>query len=95
MSKPKKPESLSFEEAVAELEDIVARMERGDLPLEEALAAFERGVQLANQSQQKLQQAEQKVQMLIEKSGEQQLIDFEPEHQANQQSEPYDGGLAE
>lgn len=76
MTKPKKPENLTFEEAIEELEQIVSKMELGDLPLEDALSSFERGVQLANLSQQKLKQAEQKVKMLVEKNGEQQLIDF-------------------
>ena len=57
---PKKNEApASFEKALSELEQIVTRLESGDLPLEEALNEFERGVQLARQGQAKLQQAEQ------------------------------------
>lgn len=55
----------SFETALTELEQIVTRLESGDLPLEEALSEFERGVQLARQGQTKLQQAEQRVQILL------------------------------
>ncbi len=45
---PKKNEApASFETALGELEQIVNRLESGDLPLEEALSEFERGVQLA------------------------------------------------
>lgn len=55
----------SFEKALSELEQIVTRLESGDLPLEEALNEFERGVQLARQGQAKLQQAEQRVQILL------------------------------
>ncbi len=59
---PKKNEApASFEKALSELEQIVTRLESGDLPLEEALNEFERGVQLARQGQAKLQQAEQRV----------------------------------
>lgn len=79
MTQQEKPENLSFEQAIEELEHIVSTMEQGDLPLEQALGAFERGVQLANQSQQKLKQAEQKVKVLLEKNGEQSLVDFESE----------------
>ncbi|SPW36522.1 exodeoxyribonuclease 7 small subunit [Escherichia coli] len=54
---PKKNEApASFEKALSELEQIVTRLESGDLPLEEALNEFERGVQLARQGQAKLQQ---------------------------------------
>ena len=53
---PKKNEApASFEKALSELEQIVTRLESGDLPLEEALNEFERGVQLARQGQAKLQ----------------------------------------
>ncbi|WP_219952744.1 exodeoxyribonuclease VII small subunit [Dickeya zeae] len=63
---PKKTEQpVSFESSLAELEQIVSRLESGELPLEEALNAFEQGVQLARQGQVKLQQAEQRVQILL------------------------------
>lgn len=49
---PKKNEApASFETALSELEHIVTRLESGDLPLEDALNEFERGVQLARQGQ--------------------------------------------
>jgi exodeoxyribonuclease VII small subunit len=60
-----KEQSISFENSLNELESIVTRLESGDLPLEDALNEFERGVQLARQGQQKLQQAEQRVQILL------------------------------
>ncbi|EBR5150989.1 exodeoxyribonuclease VII small subunit [Salmonella enterica] len=63
---PKKNEApASFETALSELEHIVTRLESGDLPLEDALNEFERGVQLTRQGQAKLQQAEQRVQILL------------------------------
>jgi len=58
-------ERFDFEQALAELEAIVQRMERGELPLEESLAQFERGVRLARQCQQALDAAEQKVDALM------------------------------
>jgi exodeoxyribonuclease VII small subunit len=53
-----------FEEALQKLENIVGRMEEGDLPLEEALKAFEEGVRLAKFCAKKLDEAERKVEML-------------------------------
>lgn len=55
----------SFEQSMAELEQLVSQLEQGDLPLDQALAHFERGIQLTRQCQQQLEQAEQKVQVLL------------------------------
>jgi exodeoxyribonuclease VII small subunit len=60
----KKRPAPNFEADLAELEQLVARMERGDLTLEEAIGTFERGVALARSCQQALRDAEQKVQQL-------------------------------
>ena len=54
-----------FEAALAELEQIVARLERGELKLEESLKLFERGVELTRQCRQSLDGAELKVQQLL------------------------------
>jgi len=54
-----------FEEALQKLEAIVAKMEEGDLPLEEALKAFEEGVRLAKFCTGKLDEAERKVEKLM------------------------------
>lgn len=72
----KKPENLSFEEAISELSTIVNEMERGDLPLETALKHFERGIALASASSSKLEQAQQKVQILMGQNDTAQLVDF-------------------
>ena len=56
--------SQSFEDAVAELESIVNAMERDELPLEEALARYQRGVALLRQCQGTLNNAEQKIRLL-------------------------------
>lgn len=58
---------IDFEHALAALESQVQRLESGDLPLEEALKAFEEGVTLTRQCQQSLDAAEQKVQLLLAK----------------------------
>ena len=60
-------EPVDFERALAELESQVQRLEGGDLPLEDALKAFEEGVRLTRQCQQSLDAAEQKVQLLLAK----------------------------
>jgi len=54
----------TFEKALAELEKIVARMESGELSLEEALATHKRGTELARFCQQKLEAAQQQVKVL-------------------------------
>ncbi|HEY9459905.1 MAG TPA: exodeoxyribonuclease VII small subunit [Paralcaligenes sp.] len=53
-----------FETALAQLEALVAQMEGGSLPLDESLAAYERGVELAKVCQQRLDAAEQQVKVL-------------------------------
>jgi exodeoxyribonuclease VII small subunit len=64
MSKPSEAAKLSFEQALAELEKIVARMESGDLSLEQALASHKRGLELARFCQQRLESAQQQVKEL-------------------------------
>lgn len=66
-----------FEEALAELEGLVERLERGDLPLDEALKVFERGVALTRHCQSSLQAAQQKVEILLRKGAETQAEPFE------------------
>ena len=64
MKKQSKPEELAFEAAFAKLEEIVGKLEAGDLPLDEALALFEQGQKLAAYCGTKLDEAELKVQKL-------------------------------
>jgi exodeoxyribonuclease VII small subunit len=54
-----------FEEALSELEGLVQRLEKGELPLEESLAAFERGMALVRQLGERLTQVEQRVEVLL------------------------------
>jgi len=63
----KKESPASFEAGLDELEKIVARLEGGDLPLEEALALFEKGVDLSEACRKRLQEAETKVEILLRK----------------------------
>jgi len=74
---PRKKTTLpDFEKSLKELESIVDRMEQGEITLEESLQLFERGITLTRNCQSALQQAEQKVQQLIEKNGEEELVPF-------------------
>jgi len=73
----KKLENLSFEESLGELDTIVQSLEQGELSLEESMALFERGLNLSQVSQAKLQAAEQKVKILLDKNGQSHLDDFD------------------
>ena len=74
-----KPAAPDFESALAELEQIVQRLEQGELSLEESLRQFERGVELTRGCQKALRQAEQKIQILAKKGdGDAALQDFTP-----------------
>jgi len=64
-----KDETQSFEAALARLEALVDRLERGDLTLEEALAAFEEGVALARRCAAQLGDAERRIEVLLRQGG--------------------------
>jgi exodeoxyribonuclease VII small subunit len=70
-------QKTTFESAMQELENIVTEMERGEISLEDSLKKFERGIQLARQSQTQLKAAEQKVQVLMQSNGEETLEPFD------------------
>ena len=76
---PKKQNDINFEKSLQELETLVEKMETGELSLEESLKCFERGVALTRNCQQALREAEQKVQLLLEKGGKEELQDLDPE----------------
>lgn len=69
-------ENLSFEQALQELEILVRRLEEGRLPLEESIAAYEKGVALKSHCQAKLQAAKLKVDQIVLKSNGE--IDLKP-----------------
>nr|WP_203565487.1 exodeoxyribonuclease VII small subunit [Alteromonas profundi] len=77
----KKTDSSSFEETLSELDSIVTEMENGDLPLEVALEKFERGIALSRQGQKSLEQAEQKISILLNEQGENALRPFSDDEQ--------------
>ncbi|MAK62027.1 MAG: exodeoxyribonuclease VII small subunit [Ponticaulis sp.] len=58
-------ESLSFEDALKELESIVEKLESGDVPLEESIQIYERGASLKSHCQAKLRHAQLKVEQIV------------------------------
>src|SRR5882724_3201034 len=64
VTKPKSQNPQSFEAALAEIENIVAAMEAGQLPLEQSLTAYKRGAELLQYCQARLQEAQQQVKIL-------------------------------
>lgn len=58
-----------FEESLSDLQTLVERLESGDLSLEESLATFEQGIALTRDCQSALQDAEQRIQVLLEQNG--------------------------
>jgi exodeoxyribonuclease VII small subunit len=64
-SSPPAAAAPAFEDAVKRLTEIIERLERGDLPLEESIALFEEGVKLSAVSQSRLDAAEKKVEQLL------------------------------
>lgn len=72
----KKPDNMSFEESLHELEHLVQELEQGELPLEQAMKHFERGIALAGAGQKKLEQAEQQIKILKQNDPEAPLSDF-------------------
>lgn len=70
--------ALDFETTMRQLEQIVIRLESGDLSLEKALDAFERGVNLAQMGQDTLKRAEQRVQILLDNDKNSDLLPFSP-----------------
>ena len=75
----KKTKEFDFEKSLKELEDLVELMEKGDLTLEESLRHFERGIAVTRACQKALAEAEQKVQILVQSQGKEELAPFEPD----------------
>jgi exodeoxyribonuclease VII small subunit len=73
----KKP-VVDFEQALAELEQLVGKLEQGELPLEASLKAFERGIELTRLCQKELAAAEQKVRVLTGRDDDETLEPMDP-----------------
>lgn len=74
---PAKKKEFDFEKAITELEQLVEKMEQGNLSLETSLQLFERGIALTRSCQKALTEAEQKVQILIREGGREELAEIE------------------
>lgn len=62
---PSPVESLSFEAALSELEDIVSRLEQGEVDLEDSIALYERGTALKSHCEKKLKGAEARLEKIV------------------------------
>jgi exodeoxyribonuclease VII small subunit len=78
----RKKAALDFEHSLTDLQNLVERLENGELSLEDSLTAFEQGVRLTRDCQAALAQAEQKVQILMERDGELEEAPFDADRQA-------------
>lgn len=75
----KTPPVADFEHSLDELEQLVARMEGGDMSLDDSLASFERGIGLFRRCQQSLEKAELRVRLLLDPDAPDGAQPFEPE----------------
>jgi len=79
---PSNPATPNFEAALKRLEEIVRKLEGGELPLDSALELFEEGIQLSRFCNTTLGQAERRVEILLKNdSGQARAVPFEPEHE--------------
>jgi exodeoxyribonuclease VII small subunit len=69
MDRVGEPTELGFDAILARLREVVGQLESGELSLEQALAVYEEGVQLARRGQQLLASAEQRVEILVSAAG--------------------------
>ncbi|WWO99557.1 MAG: exodeoxyribonuclease VII small subunit [Candidatus Dasytiphilus stammeri] len=76
MLKDDEDSKINFESSLKELEKIVSYLENGELSLEDALNAFEKGIYLAQVSHKKLKQAEQRIQILLNSENNSELSSF-------------------
>ncbi|SFS93093.1 exodeoxyribonuclease VII small subunit [Marininema halotolerans] len=77
--KPGELENLPFEVAMEQLEEVVDQLENGEVPLEEAIRLFERGMRLARLCGTKLEHLESQVEMLVQENGDWVKKPFSPE----------------
>lgn len=69
----------SFEQKLASLEAVVEKLERGDLPLEESVRLFEEGVKLSDACKKELEEAEGRIQILVERGSRMVATDLDVE----------------
>ena len=77
---------MRFETALGRLEEIVKKLEDGEMPLEESLKLFEEGVKLSRLCDQKLQAAERRIEILMkDQEGKVKALPFEPKSAAEEE----------
>lgn len=72
-------QEMKFEDAMQELEAITAKLEKGDLSLDESVSNFEEGMKLAKKCNNILEEAEKKIKVLVQKEGGLEEEDFSTE----------------
>ncbi len=72
-------QEIKFEDAMQELEAITAKLEKGDLSLDESVSKFEEGMKLAKKCNNILEEAEKKIKVLVQKDGKLEEEDFSTE----------------
>lgn len=79
MSGEPAPKPASFEASLGELEEVVKKLESGELSLEESLGLFERGIELSESCRKQLEEAETRVEQLTRRNGKIQTEPFPPQ----------------
>ena len=80
----RKPRQPDFEKSLNDLEQLVEKLEKGDLPLEDALQTFERGVALTRECQTALQAAQARVEILLKRDSQHEAAPFDAGPDAGQ-----------
>ena len=73
----KKEKELSFEESLEKLEEIVKKLETGEVPLDDAIEEFNKAMKLAKSCDDKLKSAEEAITKLVKENGD--IVDFQVE----------------
>jgi len=68
-----------FEKSLAELEQIVTKLEAGDLPLEQSLELFEKGIKLSRECRERLTNAERRIEILMKDGDGLKAVEFDPD----------------
>lgn len=83
------PKTRTFESSLEALEQIVRELEQGDLPLEKSLELFEQGIRLSRECQERLGQAERRIEILLrDNQGKPVVSEFVTENQLNSEDGP-------
>jgi exodeoxyribonuclease VII small subunit len=90
MEEAKKRKKFKFEQAISDLEQIVNRLDSGELSLDEMLEDFEAGTKLVKECQKFLEQAQKRVEMLVSEEGKLEMKELETEAEEGGEEEEVD-----